>query len=119
MARGLWDVPLKKWLAGLALAHWIAVSAYIANWWAGMCYGPRFFSDLSPVFVLFLIPYLARWEQCSRLARTTFIAFALIGLAMHLRGGWSTAVYNWNVSPASVDAHPERNWEWRDPPFLR
>jgi hypothetical protein len=119
MARGLWDVPLKKWLLGLALAHWIVVSSYIANWWAGMCYGPRFFSDLTPVFVLFLIPFLARWEQLSRVVRTTFILFALIGLAMHLRGGWSTAVYEWNVKPASVDVHPERNWEWRDPPFLR
>jgi hypothetical protein len=119
MARGLWDVPLKKWLAGLALAHWIVVSSYIASWWAGMCYGPRFFSDLTPVFVLFLIPYLARWEELSRVVRTTFILFALIGLAMHLRGGWSIAVYEWNVKPASVDVHPERNWEWRDPPFLR
>ncbi len=119
MARGLWQVPLKRWLAGLVLAHWIAVSSYIVSWWAGMCYGPRFFSDLTPVFVLFLIPYLARWEGLSRVVRTAFVVCALIGLAMHLRGGWSIAVYEWNAKPASVDLHPERNWDWRDPPFLR
>jgi hypothetical protein len=119
MARGLWDTALKKWLAALTLAHWIAVSSYVACWWAGMCYGPRFFSDLTPVLVLFLIPYFIRWEELSRAVRTAFVAFALIGLAMHLRGGWSSAVYEWNVRPASVDQHPERNWEWRDPPFLR
>ncbi len=119
MARGLWAVPLRRWLTGLTLVHWIAVSSYIASWWAGMCYGPRFFSDLTPVFVLFLIPYLARWESLTRFLRTAFVVCALIGLFMHLRGGWSVAVYEWNVKPASVDQHPERNWEWRDPPFLR
>jgi hypothetical protein len=119
MARGLWQTPLKRWLAALTLAHWIAVSSYVACWWAGMCYGPRFFSDLTPVLVLFLIPYFAGWDSLSRLVRTAFVTCALIGLAMHLRGGWSLAVYEWNVKPMSVDKHPERNWEWRDPPFLR
>jgi hypothetical protein len=38
---------------------------------------------------------------------------------MHLRGGWSPAVYEWNVKPTDVDHHPERNWDWSDPPFLR
>lgn len=119
MLRGLWQVPLKNWLSALALAHWVAISSYVACWWAGMCYGPRFFSDVTPLFVLFLIPYLAGWEHLSRFVRTAFIACALIGLAMHLRGGWSIAVYDWNVLPVSVDQHPERNWNWSDPPFLR
>jgi hypothetical protein len=119
MARGLWRAPLKNWLSALALAHWVVVSSYVACWWAGTCYGPRFLSDLTPVFVLFLIPYLGRWEHLSRLARTAFVACALIGLAMHLRGGWSTAVYDWNTKPVSVGEHPERNWDWRDPAFLR
>lgn len=119
MVRRLWQTPLKNWLSALTLAHWIAVSSYVASWWAGMCYGPRFFSDLTPVFVLFLIPYLARWEGLSRVARVVFVACALVGLGMHLRGGWSIAVYEWNVKPVSVDQHPERNWDWSDPPFLR
>jgi hypothetical protein len=119
MARGWWKVSLDRWLGALTLAHWIAVSSYVACWWAGMCYGPRFFADLTPVFVLFLIPYFMRWEQLSRVTRTAFVACALVGLAMHLRGGWSIAVYEWNVTPESVDLHPERNWDWKDPPFLR
>jgi hypothetical protein len=114
-----WQTPLKNWLRGLVLAHWIAVSSYVACWWAGMCYGPRFFSDMTPIFVLFLIPYFARWESLSRTVRTLFVACALIGLAMHLRGGWSVAVHQWNAHPSSVDLHPERNWDWSDPPFLR
>ncbi len=119
MLRGSWKTPLSGWLASLALLQWFAVSAYISNWWAGMCYGPRFMSDLTPVFVLFLIPYLDRWDDLARWFRTALVVLALAGLAIHLRGGWSVAVYRWNVDPVSVDQHPERNWDWSDPPFLR
>jgi hypothetical protein len=28
-------------------------------------------------------------------------------------------VIQWNVDPVNIDAHPERNWDWSDPPFLR
>jgi hypothetical protein len=106
-------------LSALTLAHWIAVSSYVECWWAGDCYGPRFFADLTPVLVLFLIPYLARWEGLSRVARTAFVACALIGLAMHLRGGWSEAVYEWSVKPVKIGQRLERLWDWSDPPFLR
>jgi hypothetical protein len=119
MLRREWRTPLAPWLAALALAQWLTVSAYIDNWWAGHSYGPRFFTDVTPVFVVFLIPYLQNWEACSRAFRAAFLALVLLGCAIHLRGGWSGAVYRWNVDPANVDQHPERNWDWRDPPFLR
>jgi hypothetical protein len=48
-----------------------------------------------------------------------FLACALIGLAMHLRGGWSPAVYEWSVKPVSLSERPERVWDWTDPSFLR
>ena len=50
---------------------------------------------------------------------SSVVALALVGLAMHLRGGWTPAVYRWNVVPVNIDQHPERNWDWSDPPFLR
>ncbi len=119
MIRRKWRAPIAPWLTALVVLHWFAVSAYIANWWAGDSYGPRFFTDLTPVFVLFLIPYFRDWTGLSRGVRTAFVTLALIGFAMHLRGGWSGAVYEWNVKPADIDQHPERNWDWSDPPFLR
>jgi len=66
MIRGKWKTPLAPWLATLVLLHWLVVSSYIANWWAGHSYGSRFFTDLMPAFVLFLIPYFERWETFSR-----------------------------------------------------
>ncbi len=119
MIRRKWFAPIAPWLAVLALAHWIAISSYVANWWAGQCYGPRFFTDLTPVFIIFLIPYFQNWTGLSRGVRIAFVTLALIGVAMHLRGGWSTAVYEWNIIPNDIDHHPERNWDWADPPFLR
>ncbi len=118
MIRGKWKTGLAPWLAGLTLLHWVAVSAFVQNWWAGHSYGPRVFTDLTPVFVLFLIPYFERWTAYGRAQRAAFLALALIGFAIHLRGGWSPAVYQWNVSPANVDQYPERVWDWRDPQFL-
>jgi len=119
MIRRKWRTPIAPWLAVLALAQWLTVSAYVANWWAGHSYGPRFFTDVTPVFVLFLIPYLAAWETKPRAFRIAFVALALIGCGIHLRAGWSVAVFRWNVDPVNIDQHPERNWDWSDPQFLR
>jgi hypothetical protein len=74
---------------------------------------------MTPVLVLFLIPYFDGWRSCSKALRVAFIALALVGLAIHLRGGWSAAVYRWNVSPDNIDGHPARAWDWHDPQFLR
>ena len=74
MIRQKWSTPLSPWLAAIVPIHWICVSAYIWNWWAGMSYGPRFFTDLTPIFVLFLIPYFADWSALARATRTLFIA---------------------------------------------
>jgi len=119
MLRMKWKTPLSPWLAMLALAHWMVVAAYIGNWWAGHSYGPRFFTDVTPIFALFLIPFFARWQDLGKALRVVFVALALVGVAIHLRGGWAVAVYRWNVDPANIDTHPERNWDWKDPQFLR
>ena len=119
MIRREWNTPLSPWLASLALLHWLVVAAYISSWWGGHCYGPRFFTDMTPIFTLFLIPYFADWDRMRAAGRAAFLALVLIGAAIHLHGGWSSAVYRWNIDPANVDMHPERNWDWSDPQFLR
>jgi hypothetical protein len=119
MFTGMWRGPLSKWLAVLVGLHALSVSSYIVCWWGGDCYGPRFFTDVTPILVLFLIPFFAKWEELSRVVRIAFAASVLIGLAIHVRAGWSIAVWQWNSTPVHVNDHPERNWDWRDPPFLR
>ncbi len=52
-----------KALAVIPILHWIVVSAF-KHWWGGDSYGPRFFTDLMPIFVVLALPaveVLARW----------------------------------------------------------
>ena len=52
-----------KALAVIPVLHWIVISAF-KHWWGGDSYGPRFFTDLMPVFVVLALPaveVLARW----------------------------------------------------------
>ncbi len=119
MLRRNWKAPLAPWLAALALLQWIVISCSDVYWWGGHSYGQRYFTDVVPVFTLFLIPYLEKWPLLPRPLRTAFVALALAGFAIHLRGGWSAAVYDWNVSPVNVDHAPQRVWDWSDPQFAR
>jgi len=52
-----------KALAVIPVAHWIVISAF-KHWWGGDSFGPRFFTDLMPVFVVLALPAIevvARW----------------------------------------------------------
>ncbi len=114
-----WKAPIAGWLAALAFLQWLVVAALIGSWWGGHCYGPRFFTDVAPIFVLFLIPFFAQWDHLHKATRIAFVVCALASVAIHVRGGWSVAVYRWNAEPQNIDRHPERLWNWRDPQFLR
>ena len=109
-------------LVALLLLHWLAISSFF-HWWGGWCYGPRFFSDLIPVFIYFLAPVVQEigansgWRR--RLGIGAFTALALLGAAIHLRGATDRRVWLWNGTPADVDGAPERVWDFRDPAFLR
>ncbi len=57
-----------KALAVIPILHWIVISAF-KHWWGGDSYGPRFFTDLMPVFVVLALPAveaMARWVAPSR-----------------------------------------------------
>jgi hypothetical protein len=119
LAKRSWTSPLAPWLATLALAHFFLVGIFSTAWWAGHAYGPRYLTDIIPIMTLGLIPALQRWETTPGLRRFALIGFALAGLAIHQRGGWSGAVHEWNATPVNVDQQPGRIWDWRDPPWLR
>ncbi len=116
MLRNQWKTSIAPWLVGLACAHCLVVASYAGSWWGGACYGPRLLADVTPVFALFLIPFLSRWDLAKAPWRTAFVTLALLGFALHLRGGWSGAVYQWNTG---TNRDNQRSWDWSDPPFLR
>ena len=114
--RHKWETPLTHYLAAILLLHWIAISAF-ADWTAGFCFGPRYFSDVTPIFLFFLIPALMQFEsgRAARWAVAAFAICALIAFGIHLRGAVNWDVERWN----DPDVNPARAWDWKDPQFLR
>jgi hypothetical protein len=101
--------------------HWLAISAY-PHWWAGHSYGPRFFADMAPFLVYFLIPVVDSLAQAPRpkwMMITVFLALTAFSFWVHYRGAVSWEVYLWNIKPVNVDLQPARIWDWRDIQFLR
>ena len=115
--RDRWAAPVSRWLVALIVLHWVSISLYYPFWWGGHSYGPRLWSDMSPLLVLFLVP------ACKYISgRTTRWVFAIclaVSFLIHARGATQWRVNTWNALPVNVDQHPERVWDWRDPQFLR
>lgn len=121
--RRRWQWPLSGYLIVWTMAHWVLISVYVDFWWAGHSYGPRWFTDLMPVFVFFLIPAIQAWQEFApghrRAAAAAFCVLVSVSIFIHARGAWSLSAQNWNGAPADVDRNPARVWDWSDPQFLR
>lgn len=114
-------------LAAIIVLHWLVISSF-PHWYGGHSYGPRFFTDVLPFIVYFLIPVLAAvpWPLTWRAVPLTavFVLLLMASLFTHGRGAvdpaaalvWNRAVEHVNED---VDSDPQRVWDYSDPPFLR
>jgi len=92
---------------------------YYQNWTGGHSCGPRLFADLTPFFIVFLIPALLKAREAAQgrlLQLVVFTALLCASLFIHSRGARSYEVYGWNSTPENDQV---RAWDWRDPQFLR
>lgn len=110
--RKRWLFPAAPYLAAVPVLHMFL----IAPLWAGHCFGPRYFADMTPFFFLFLIPLASRLRGP---AFAAFVVLALWGVFVNFRGATSVAVIEWSATPVSVDEAQWRVWDWSDPQFLR
>jgi hypothetical protein len=102
--------------------HWLVISSH-RHWWGGNSYGPRYFADMIPFFLYFLIPPLLEFSR-SREGRNVimvilFCSCVALSFVIHYRGATSEDVYRWNLVPKDINKAPSRNWDWRDVQFLR
>ncbi|MCC5816445.1 MAG: hypothetical protein JJT78_16970 [Leptospira sp.] len=96
--------------------HWISISKN-ENWWGGHSYGYRLFSDMIPFLSYF---YIFFWKYNSiKLFKYIFYISIFISIAINSIGAIRIESYLWNVTPNNIDTNPSRNWDWKDPPFLR
>ncbi len=107
--------------------HWLTIASF-PHWSGGHSYGPRFFTDMLPYLVYFLIPVVAALHLPTRIRDLPFaflfLLLASISLFIHLRGATQTsAAFEWNWGFTNVindlNEAPERVWDWSDPQFLR
>jgi hypothetical protein len=98
------------WALDGSFALYLTYAVYTV-WWGGHSYGPRYLLDLlvflTPPAVIALDTLLRpRWAQ----------ALCVLALLWSVVAAGTGAFFkdNWNTSPADVDKHHERLWDWRD-----
>ena len=109
-------------LVSILLLHWVVISSF-PHWWGGSSFGPRFFSDMIPYLIYFLIPVVVRISSAKEVRKVifVFVFFCFIGISffIHYRGANNGITYTWNIEPVNVDNYLERLWDWHDVQFLR
>lgn len=109
-------------LVAIVIAHWVVISSF-PHWWGGHSFGYRFFSDMLPYMMYFLVPVIARIPALPLKRRRVFLwvlgGLTAVSLFINYRGANDFDVYLWNRQPVDVDLHPARLWDWNDPQFLR
>ena len=115
--------PLVALGAFVCVLHWLVVSSY-PHWWGGHSWGPRLMLDLTPWWVFFAIVVVAEMSERAEssplplLIRPQIATFLVgVGVLMHGIGALSSESGRWNAD-VEIDAHPERLWDWQNPPFL-
>jgi hypothetical protein len=109
-------------LVGIIVLHWVVISSF-PHWYGGYSIGPRFFTDMIPYLLVFLIPIVARLKFPRCFGEGVFaFGFALtviISIFVHYRCATDPGPAQWNMWPIAIDRHPDRIWDWRDLQFLR
>ena len=120
--------PLEWCAATVVVLHLLVVSSFPV-WWAGTAYGARFFADVIPLTIYLLLPVVPGILDRSGRPRLDgprvavrsmlFVVLTMFSVFANTQGAVSRAANDWNSYPENVNRHPERIWDWRDPPFLR
>lgn len=111
-------------LAVLAFAQIIGLEIAMCTnryWSAGYCYGPRFFTDAIPWFVLLAILGLDAMRRAQvasrhRMEIAAAIFLLAVSVAINARGPWSFAGLDWNLS--KYVKHSHSIFDWRYPQFM-
>ncbi len=109
---------LDCYVAGIILAHWITTSLF-EDWGGAWSIGPRYFVDIIPFLVYFLIPILKEQRLVAPVWRYAFITSVLLSTLIQWHCSASIYPFMWNGKPRALVEAPERKWDWGDLQFLR
>lgn len=113
------DMTIYHLAAAVTVVHWIVVASYGST--GGSSYGSRFFTEITPVLVLMLVPLMSALvagtlQQGLRIATVALFAIsvAFAGTGATMRSGFC-----WSATPEFIEDNPHRVWDLADPQFLR
>ena len=113
------------WLCMLAVVvlHTYVISSF-NNWYAGWCFGARYFAEVIPYMVCLLALGLQSFFEnqktfTKRLLVSSFIILSTVSCWINYQGANNPKTFEWNYSPNNIDDNRERVWDWNDAQFLR
>ena len=109
---------VEPYLIAIIVGHWITTSLF-EDWGGAWSIGPRYFVDITPYLVYFLIPLLEMRLLVRPALKYAFIACVLLSTIIQLRCAVSVYPFQWNGKPQALVDAPERKWDWGDMQFLR
>lgn len=115
-----WKNNTRGWEAYLvpsALAVYL-VHAEFGEWWGGVCFGPRYLTDILPLLIFFLVPV---WEELKqrKLLFGCFVMAAVISVGVEVVGTFYYSIGDWDFRPVPIVNDPRRVWDWRDTEISR
>jgi len=117
VARRIASQGLLAWLLAALLPYFLLLSKY-SVWWGGHCFGARYWTDVIPLFAVVLAFGLEWMWTISR--ALVVLSYLTIAFAIGVHGiGAFCYPSTWNQTPANVDLHHERLWDWHDTELSR
>ncbi len=110
-----WRSPA-AWCLLAALSEFLLYGSYVV-WWGGHTYGPRYMLDILPLLVPAAI--MAMTTLRGRLAGSLASLALAWSVATAALGAFTYPHERWNSTPADVDRHHERLWDWSDNQIAR
>jgi hypothetical protein len=101
----------------VGVALHILVHAKFDEWWAGYAYGPRYFVDVLPALIIFLVYGLIPLCRAPAM-RAVAAVLALYGIGIQAIGVYA-ADDRWNRDPVPLEVRPTRVWDWGDLQIMR
>jgi len=113
---------LDFFLVSIIVLHWFAISA-TPCWWGGHFFGTRFFADMTPYFMYFLIfaveDIFNTKNKMHLFLVSILILLTCFSFFIQYRGATSHIPVSWCWEPNNIDENHLRVWDWRDLSFLR
>jgi hypothetical protein len=86
---------------------------FIATWWGGRVFGPRYMTDLLPFFAFWLVSTPLPRRGRPFLAAAFALALSW-SVGVQQLGALAYPCGEWDAKPRPIDKHPERLWSLRD-----